>query len=77
LEQDVRCDTKRSEYHRVLVSVKADGRLAATSTGGQRSSRIGSFKGANGLLCLPTTQPTVKKGEACDALIMSKILSDL
>jgi gephyrin len=77
LEQDVRCDTKRSEYHRVLVSVNADGRLAATSTGGQRSSRIGSFKGANGLLCLPTTQPMVKKGETCDALIMSKILSNL
>jgi len=57
--------------------VNADGRLAATSTGGQRSSRIGSFKGANGLLCLPTTQPMVKKGETCDVLIMSKILSDL
>lgn len=77
LEQDVKCDTKRAEYHRVLVSVKADGRLAATSTGGQRSSRIGSFKGANGLLCLPTTQPSMKKGEICDALIMGKILSEL
>lgn len=77
LEQDVRCDTKRSEYHRVLVSVKADGRLAATSTGGQRSSRIGSFKGANGLLCLPTTQLEVKKGATCDVLIMGKILSEL
>lgn len=77
LEQDVRCDTKRAEYHRVLVSVKADGRLAATSTGGQRSSRIGSFKGANGLLCLPTTQPTMEKGDVCDALIMGKIMSDL
>lgn len=77
LEQDVKCDTKRNEYHRVLVSVKADGRLSATSTGGQRSSRIGSFKGANGLLCLPTTQPMLKKGETYDALIMGKILSDL
>jgi gephyrin len=77
LEHDVRCDTKRSEYHRVLVSVNTDGRLGATSTGGQRSSRIGSFKGANGLLCLPTTQPMVKKGETCDALIMSKLLSNL
>lgn len=77
LEQDVRCDTKRSEYHRVLVTVNADGRLSATSTGGQRSSRIGSFKGANGLLCLPTTQPTLKKGDTCDALIMGKIVSEL
>lgn len=77
LEQDVRCDTKRSEYHRVLIAVNAEGRLIATSTGGQRSSRIGSFKGANGLLCLPTTQPVVKKGETCEALIMGKILSEL
>jgi gephyrin len=77
LEQDVRCDTKRSEYHRVLIAVNAEGRLSATSTGGQRSSRIGSFKGANGLLCLPTTQPMLKKGDTCDALIMGKILSEL
>jgi gephyrin len=77
LEQDVRCDTKRSEYHRVLLAVNAEGRLSATSTGGQRSSRIGSFKGANGLLCLPTTQPMLKKGDTCDALIMGKILSEL
>jgi gephyrin len=77
LEQDVRCDTKRSEYHRVLIAVNADGRLSATSTGGQRSSRIGSFKGANGLLCLPTTQPILKKGDTCDALIMGKIISEL
>jgi gephyrin len=77
LEQDVRCDTKRSEYHRVLLAVNAEGRLSATSTGGQRSSRIGSFKGANGLLCLPTSQPMLKKGDTCDALIMGKILSEL
>jgi gephyrin len=77
LEQDVRCDTKRSEYHRVLLAVNAEGRLSATSTGGQRSSRIGSFKGANGLLCLPTTQAMLKKGDTCDALIMGKILSEL
>jgi gephyrin len=76
LEQDVRCDTKRSEYHRVLLAVNAEGRLSATSTGGQRSSRIGSFKGANGLLCLPTTQAMLKKGDTCDALIMGKILSE-
>ena len=77
LDQDVRCDTKRSEYHRVLLTVNAEGRLSATSTGGQRSSRIGSYKGANGLLCLPTTQPMLEKGETCDALIMGKIISEL
>jgi len=77
LEQDVRCDTKRSEYHRILISVKADGLLHATSTGGQRSSRIGSFKGANGLLCLPTTKAKVARGEMCEALLMGKVLSEV
>ncbi|OQO09451.1 hypothetical protein B0A48_04851 [Cryoendolithus antarcticus] len=70
VEQDVRCDTKRAEYHRVLITVGSDGALRASSTGGQRSSRIGSFKGANGLLCLPTTQDMVRKGEKCEALLM-------
>nr|OQO17941.1 hypothetical protein B0A51_15578 [Rachicladosporium sp. CCFEE 5018] len=70
VEQDVRCDTKRAEYHRVLITVGSDGALRASSTGGQRSSRIGSFKGANGLLCLPTTQEMVRKGERCEALLM-------
>jgi len=74
LDQDVRCDTKRSEYHRVVVAAKADGMLHAFSTGGQRSSRIGSFKGANGLLCLPTTQAQVRKGEMCAALMMGPVL---
>ncbi|KAK6440751.1 hypothetical protein LTR95_003026 [Oleoguttula sp. CCFEE 5521] len=70
LEHDLRCDTKRAEYHRVLITIGKDGSLRASSTGGQRSSRIGSFKGANGLLCPPTTQEMVKKGERCEALLM-------
>ncbi|KAK1812553.1 hypothetical protein LTR12_013040 [Friedmanniomyces endolithicus] len=53
LEHEVRMDPKRAEYHRVVVEAKEDGALHATSTGFQRSSRIGSFKGANALLCLP------------------------
>ena len=76
VDQDVKCDTKRSEYHRVVIAAKADGMLHAMSTGGQRSSRIGSFKGANGLLCLPTTQPQLKTGDKCNALLMG-ILSNI
>ncbi|KAH9810482.1 MoeA C-terminal region (domain IV) [Teratosphaeria destructans] len=76
LEQDVKPDPKRSEYHRVVVTAKADGLLYATSTGFQRSSRIGSFKGANALLCLPTVE-TLSKGDKVDALLMGKIVSDL
>jgi len=77
VEQDVRCDGKRAEYHRVVVSAKEDGLLYATSTGFQRSSRIGSFKGANALLCLPTQEGSLKKGEKVDALLMGKIVGGL
>ena len=49
---DVKLDP-RPEYHRVLVRVSAEGVLEATSTGGQRSSRVGSLQGCNAFLCLP------------------------
>ncbi|KAI9667644.1 MAG: hypothetical protein M1821_000461 [Bathelium mastoideum] len=76
LEQDVRLDDKRNEYHRVLVTLREDGGLYATSTGMQRSSRIGSFKGANALLCLPVRKGSLGKGEKVDALLMGKLLNE-
>lgn len=77
LEQDVRCDEKRDEYHRVVITARGDGRMYAVSTGGQRSSRIGSFKGANGLLCLPARPGWIKKGEPCEALLMGRVTGEL
>ena len=77
LDHDIRPDSKRAEYHRALVTARADGMLHAASTGGQRSSRIGSFKGANALLCLPVQEAMLVKGDLVLALIMGKILSDL
>ena len=77
LEQDIKLDEKRDEYHRVLVSLREDGSLCATSTGMQRSSRIGSFKGANALLCLPARKGMLNKGEKVDALLMGKLLNDV
>ena len=76
LDGDIKMDPERNEYHRVTVSAKEDGRLHATSTGGQRSSRIGSFKGANALLCLPAKQGVLSKGSMIDALIMGGLLSE-
>jgi gephyrin len=76
LEQDVRPDPTREEYHRVAVVAKSDGRLYAMSTGGQRSSRIGSFKSANGLLRLPAAKDVVRKGAVMDALLMGNIMSE-
>lgn len=73
LEESVRCDKQRDEYVRVSVRCGEDGVLVANSTGGQRSSRIGSFKGANALLALPAKEGEVKKGELCEALLMGKV----
>lgn len=73
LDEDIRLDKGRPEYHRALVVTKADGLLYASSTGGQRSSRIGSFRGANALLCMPQGQGSLKKGEKVDALLMGKL----
>ncbi|KAK4494958.1 hypothetical protein PRZ48_014314 [Zasmidium cellare] len=77
LGQDIKLDPKRNEYHRVMVATGKDGQLYATSTGFQRSSRIGSFKGANALLCLPAKEGALKKGEKVDALLMGKLVSEL
>ena len=73
LDDEIRLDPQRPEYHRSLVITKKDGSLYASSTGGQRSSRIGSFKGANALLCMPAGKGPMKKGEKVDALLMGKL----
>ena len=76
LAQDVKLDP-RPEYHRVFISVTETGELSAVSTGMQRSSRVGSLTGANGLLCLPSAKEVQKdrlvKGETVDALILGRL----
>jgi gephyrin len=74
LEQDIRPDPARQEYHRATIVARSDGYLHAISTGGQRSSRIGSFKGANGLLCLPATKDVQKKGSMVEAMLLGNIM---
>ena len=73
-EGGVRCDAKRGEYHRAVVRVDGNGELRAVSTGFQRSSAIGSFKGANTLLCLPMEERVLGKGEKVDALLMGRLV---
>lgn len=74
VDENVACDAQRAEYVRAVVGVKGDGVLHAVTTGGQRSSRIGSFKGANALLCLPVKKGFVGKGELVDALVMGRLV---
>jgi len=76
LAQDVNLDP-RPEYHRVFISVTETGGLRAMSTGFQRSSRVGSLTGANGLLCLPSSKnlgrQSLAKGEMVDAMILGRL----
>jgi gephyrin len=74
LEEGVRCDRARVEYHRVVVRCGREGVLLATSTGMQRSSRVGSLASANALLVLPQREAVLERGEMCEALMMGPIL---
>jgi gephyrin len=76
LAHEIRLDPQRPEYHRVIVGLGTDGLLHARSTGGQRSSRVGSLKSANALLCLPAGKETLKKGTRVEALLMGKLGSE-
>jgi len=77
LETGVRCDAVREEYVRVIVAAKAgedeQGGLWAATTGGQRSSRIGSFKGANALIRLPAGGGSLERGTYVEALMMGQL----
>lgn len=74
LDHNVSLDPLRPEYHRAIVAARADGLLHAASTGGQRSSRVGSFRSANALLCLPCGEGSLEKGQRVEALLMSRVL---
>jgi molybdenum cofactor synthesis domain-containing protein len=66
----------RIEYQRGLVVVSSDGRLHASSTGAQQSSRLASFVGANALLVIPPRERPYKSGEMIDALLLSPPVSE-
>ena len=64
----------RIEYQRAVVRVGQDGRLEATTTGSQASSRLVSFVGANALLeILPRSEPYAS-GEVVTALLTGPLL---
>ena len=73
MDEDVKCDPKREEYCRAMVTAGIEGKLHAKTTGGQRSSRIGSLSGANALLVLPLKNGLMRKGEQAHALMMSQV----
>ena len=66
----------RVEFHRVTIRAEPDG-LKAYSTGGQRSSRVASLAGANGLVELPPVTENgpkeLKSGDFADALLIGEL----
>ncbi len=65
----------RPEYQRIIVTYR-QGRLFATSTGGQGSSRILSLRGANGLLLVPAGETVYPVGSVLPALLTGPLLSE-
>ncbi|KAK6524486.1 hypothetical protein TWF281_011393 [Arthrobotrys megalospora] len=78
VEQDLVLDP-RPEYHRAAIRIDRSGGLVARSTGGQRSSRIGSMEAANALLCLPAISEVgdkrtrIPRGDKVEALIIGEL----
>ncbi|KAG8700232.1 hypothetical protein FRC09_006096 [Ceratobasidium sp. 395] len=66
----------RPEFHRVHVRITPSG-LKAFSTGGQRSSRVSSLAGANGLVCLPAFveggPKALEKGEIAKIIMIGEL----
>jgi molybdenum cofactor synthesis domain-containing protein len=62
--------TDRIEYQRAVVRVAGDGRLAATTTGSQASSRLASLLGANALLVIPPREGAYEAGDMVDAILL-------
>ncbi|MCJ1309847.1 hypothetical protein MMC25_003508 [Agyrium rufum] len=58
----------REEWVRMTVNVDAQGSLWATRTGGQRSSRVGSLKGANALVMIEAGDGSVAKGDVVSGI---------
>jgi gephyrin len=77
LDHEFRLDPQRVEYHRAIVILGKDGLMHASSTGGQRSSRVGSLKSANALICLPTGKEALSKGTQIEALLMGRLKTEL
>ncbi|KAL5637109.1 hypothetical protein ACGC1H_000925 [Rhizoctonia solani] len=66
----------RPEFHRVHVRITSSG-LKAFSTGGQRSSRVASLAGANGLVALPAlvegSPKVLEKGQIANVVLIGEL----
>jgi molybdopterin molybdotransferase len=60
----------RIEFQRATITVAANGRLKAETTGNQISSRLASLLGANGLLIIEPGTETIPPGEMLPAILI-------
>jgi molybdenum cofactor synthesis domain-containing protein len=67
----------RIEFQRAFVSVADDGRLRATTTGNQISSRLASMLGANALLVIEPGEESFPAGSIVAALLIDIPRSDI
>jgi molybdopterin molybdotransferase len=74
LGHDFQPDPSRLEYHRAVVRWQ-DGRLVATSTGKQTSSRLITMVGANALLEIPAGTEPLPAGSHMPALLTAEIVT--
>lgn len=61
----------RIEYQRAVIVSTPDGRLSASTTGPQQSSRLQSFAGANGFLVVPPSDEAIPAGSVLDGLLFA------
>lgn len=75
LQSDMPLDP-RVEFHRVSIEATAEG-LKAYTTGGQRSSRVASLAGANGLVVLPAVvdggPSELRANELAEAILIGEL----
>lgn len=76
LERAVQASRSRLEYQRAVVHWQY-GRLAATATGRQASSRLMSMVGANALLEIPSGGEVLPAGSRVTALLTGELLDGL
>jgi molybdenum cofactor synthesis domain-containing protein len=65
----------RIEYQRAIVRVDSEGRLRASTTGPQASSRLASLIGANALIAVPPGSDPIREGSHVEAILVGPLAS--
>ncbi|HEX9925579.1 MAG TPA: molybdopterin molybdenumtransferase MoeA, partial [Anaerolineae bacterium] len=73
LAHQVNHTATRTEFQRVVLKRRADGRLLASTTGSQGSGRLLSMVGANGLIVLPHGQGDFQAGTVVETVILGPV----